>query len=156
MSCEITNFGGVFSVSTTTVGCDDLDLAGFEALSFTDVPNMGNHGDTGISQNLVSYSTWDRNVARKGKGEADAQNPDLEFLDIASAGMDIMLSAAAVNEDENYAFKILWPDGSIEYNRGLVTGPMRMKGQNEDFKRLQFSLGLQQEPVVVEAPSSNP
>lgn len=155
MPCELTNFGGVFSVSTTAVGCDDLELSDFEALSYESVPNMGNHGDTGISQNLVNYSTWDRNVIRKGKGEADAQNPDVEFLDIPSAGLDIMLLAAGVSNTENYAFKVEWADGSIEYNRGLVTGPMRMKGGNEDFKRIQFSLGLQQEAVPVDAPSSS-
>jgi hypothetical protein len=154
MPCEITNFGGTFAISTTTVGCDDLALSDFEALTFVTVPNMGTHGDTGISQNLVSYSTWDRNVIRKGKGEADAQNADVEFLDIASAGMDVMLTAAGVNNPDNYAFRVTWPDGSIEYNRGLVTGPMRLKGANEDFKRVQFSLGMQQEAVVVEAPSS--
>jgi hypothetical protein len=150
-ACEITNSGGVFSISTTEAGCDDLALSDFAALTYALVPNMGTHGDTGISQNLVSYSTWDRNVTRKGKGEADAQSPQVEFLDTESAGMDIMLTAADVDNQTNYAFRIVWPDGSTEYNRGLVTGPMRMKGGNEDFKRVQFTLGLQQPPVILEA-----
>lgn len=154
MSCEVTNFGGSFAISNAPVGCDDLDLSDFASLSYVEVPNMGTHGDTGISQNLVNYSTWDRSVIRKGKGEADAQNPDVEFLDVPSAGMDLMLAAAAVSNGENYAFRVTWTDGSVEYNRGLVTGPLRLKGANEDFKRVQFTLGLQQEPVTVEAPSS--
>lgn len=153
-ACELTNIGGTFAISTVAVGCDDLALSDFETLSYEAVPNMGTHGDTGVNQNLVSYSTWDRQVLRKGKGEADAQNPDVEFLDIPSAGMDILKTAAGVTNDDNYAFRVTWPDGSKEYNRGLVTGPVRMKGNNEDFKRLQFSLGLQQEPVEVETPSS--
>lgn len=154
MSCELTNFGGSFAISTTPVGCDDLDLSDFESLAYEAVPNMGTHGDTGISQNVVSYSTWDRNVIQKGKGEADAQNPDIEFIDKASAGMDIMLAAADVNNTDNYATRVTWADGSVEYNRGIVTGPMRMKGGNEDFKRVQFSLGYNQQPITVEAPSS--
>ena len=146
--CGGTNFGGKFSISTTTQN-DDLNEAAFAALTYTQVPNIGNFGDTGVSQNIVSYSTWDRNVICKGKGEADAGSPDVEFLDVESPGMDLLLTAASVNNQNNYAFKIEWADGQIEYNRGIVTGPTRMKGGNEDFRRISFNLGLQQEPVVV-------
>lgn len=148
MGCGITNYGGVFSISTTAEN-DDLNEAAFAALTYTEVPNLGNFGDTGVSQNIVSYSTWDRNVICKGKGEADAGSPDAEFLDEQSAGMDLMLAAASVNNQNAYAFKIEWADGAVEYNRGVVTGPTRMKGGNEDFRRVSFSLGMNQEPIMV-------
>lgn len=147
---SITNMGATFSVSTT-VQNTDLDAAAFGLLTYTAIGNVGNIGDTGISQNAVSYSTWDRPVLQKGKGEADAGDPTVEFLDASSAGMDLMLAAAAFSDTDNRAFKIEWPDGSIEYNRGLVMGPSRPKGGNEDFKRVVFSLGLQQPPVLVAA-----
>lgn len=150
MAGGITNFGGIFSISTAAAP-DDLDLSGFAALTYTEVPNIGNHGDSGVNQNVVSYSTWDRNVASKGKGEADAGSPTAEFLDIASAGMTLLLAAADVDDASSYAYKILWPDNSIEYNRGIVTGPQRLKGGNEDFKRLQFTFGFSQVPVTVDA-----
>lgn len=151
--CGATNFGGKFYISTTAQN-EDLNQSQFANLTYEEVPNLGTHGDTGVSQNIISYSTWSRNVICKGKGEADAGSPDVEFLDVASAGMDLMLAAASVNNQNNYAFKIEWTDGSIEYNRGLVTGPTLMKGGNEDFKRVSFNLGLQQEPVSVAAVSS--
>jgi hypothetical protein len=147
MADGITNFGGSFSISTTAEN-SDLDLAAFALLTYTPVPNIGSHGDSGVSQNVVSYSTWDRNVTSKGKGEADAGSPAVEFLDVVSAGMTAMLAAADVNEPDSFAFKVLWPDGSIEYNRGIVTGPQRMKGGNEDFKRLTFTLGFSQQPII--------
>lgn len=150
MSDGITNFGGTFAISTTSEN-DDLDLSGFAALEYTTVPNIGSHGDSGVNQNVVNYSTWDRNVIAKGKGEADAGSPTIEFLDIASSGMTLLLAAADVDEADSFAYKIIWPDNSIEYNRGIVTGPLRMKGGNEDFKRLQFTLGFNQVPVVVAA-----
>ena len=145
-----TNFGGTFAISTT-VANTDLTLSGFAGLTYTAVPNIGNHGDSGVSQNVVSYSTWDRNVTNKGKGEADAGSPTVEFLDVASAGMTLLLAAADVDNANSYAFKITWPDGSIEYNRGIVTGPARLKGGNEDFKRLSFNLGFNQVPVTTAA-----
>lgn len=148
----ITNFSATFSISTTAEN-DDLDLSGFEALTYTQVPNVGNMGDTGINQNTVTYSTWDRQVLAKGKGEVDAGSPTIEFQDISNPGIDAMEAAAAASNANNYAFKIEWPDGSAEYNRGLVMGPSRPKGGNEDFKRLVFTLGLQQAAVIVAASS---
>lgn len=151
-SCGITNLGGTFAISTTAQN-DDLDESGFAGLTYTTVPNVGNIGDTGINQNVVSYPTWDRPVLCKGKGQANAGDPTVEVQDIPNAGIDLMETAADFQNTDAYAFKIEWPDGSIEYNRGLVMGPSRPKGANEDFKRLVYQLGLLQAPVIVEAPT---
>ena len=151
-SCGATNFGGTFSISTTATNLD-LTLSEFLGLSYTEIPNLVTSDPTGITQNVVSDSTWDRPVVCKGKGEANAGDPNVEFQDTASAGMDLMVAAAAYDNTNSYAFKFLWADGSEEYNRGLVTGPQRTKGGNEDFKHVIFTLGLQQPPEVVEATS---
>jgi hypothetical protein len=149
--CGLTNNAGTFSVSTTAAN-SVLTESGFEALSYTQVPKMGTHGDTGVTQNGVIYSTWDNPVACKGKGEANAGDPTVEFLDVSSAGMDLMLAYAAVANANSYATKVEWADGSIEYNRGIIMGPTRPKGANQDFKRVIFTLGYNQEPVIVAAP----
>jgi hypothetical protein len=147
----VTNLAGKFWISTSAENAD-LDQSGFDALGYVQVPNLGTHGDTGMDQNVVSYSTWDKTVLQKGKGEANAGDPDVEFLDVTSAGMTAMEAAAVVTVTDSYAFKVEWADGSLEYNRGVVTGPRRPKGANEDFKRVIFKLGLQQAPVLVAAP----
>ena len=152
-SCGATNFGGTFSIATTSSN-DDLSLSEFEGLTYTEVPNLATCDPTGITQNVVSDSTWDRPVVCKGKGEANAGDPNIEFQDTPSAGMDLMEAAAAHDNLNNYAFKFVWADGSEEYDRGIVTGPQRSKGSNEDFKHVTFTLGLQQPPEVVEAPSA--
>lgn len=151
--CGITNIGCTVAISTTTEDTD-LDLSGFEALTYTQLPNIGTVGDTGITQNAVSYPTWDRQVLCKGKGQADAGDPTIEAQDVPSAGLDLFLAAAAFDNANAYAFRFEWPDGSVEYNRGLVMGPQRPKGGNEDFKRVVFTLGLLQPPEVAEGPSS--
>jgi len=151
-SCGATNFGGTFSISTTATNLD-LTLSEFLGLSYTEIPNLVTSDPTGITQNVVSDSTWDRPVVCKGKGEANAGDPNVEFQDTASAGMDLMVAAAAYDNTNSYAFLFTWADGSEEYNRGLVTGPQRTKGGNEDFKHVIFTLGLQQPPEVVEATS---
>lgn len=151
--CGTTNFGGTFAISTT-VQNDDLTLSEFEGLTYEVVPNMITSDPTGVQQNVNSDSTWDRPVVCKGKGEANAGDPNVEFQDAPSPGMDLMVAAAAYDNVNNYAFRFQWVDGSEEYNRGLVTGPQRTKGANEDFKHVTFTLGMQQPPEVVEAPSA--
>ncbi len=147
MADGITNFGGTFEVTAIAANVDVANLAAYQALVYTVVPNVGSFGDTGVSQNVVSYSTWDRNVAAKGKGEADAGSPVVEFLDVSSAGMTIMETNGDVNNSDSFAFRILWPDGTEEFNRGIVTGPVRLKGGNEDFKRVSYTLGFSQVPI---------
>jgi hypothetical protein len=151
-SCGATNFGGQFFIANTASN-DDLTLSEFEGLSYVEIPNLITCDPTGVTQNVVSDSTWDRPVVCKGKGEANAGDPNIEFQDAPSAGRDLLEAAAAYDNLNNYAFKFVWADASEEYNRGLVTGPQRTKGGNEDFKHIIFTLGLQQPPEVVEAPS---
>lgn len=149
-----TNFGGKLYISPSPQN-SDLDLAGFQAISgWIQLPNVGNIDQTGIDQNVVTYPTWDKLVVAKGKGQADAGSPTVECLDVESAGKDAFVAAAAPDNTDNYAIAIEYADGSIEYNRGLVMGPVRLKGANEDFKRLQFVLGLQQAAVEDNVSSS--
>jgi hypothetical protein len=151
-TCGATNFGGKFYIADAAQN-NDLTLSEFLALTWVEVPNLITCDPTGVTQNVVSDSTWDRPVVCKGKGEANAGDPNIEFQDAPSAGMDLMEAAADYANANDFAFKFVWTDGSEEYNRGLVTGPQRTKGGNEDFKHVIFTLGLQQPPEVVEAPS---
>lgn len=148
--CGTTNFGGKFYVSTTPQNAD-LTLSEFEGLTYEQVPGLVTSDPTGVTQNVLSDSVWDRPVVCKGKGEANAGDPNVEFQDVGSAGMDLMNAAAAYDNTDNYAFYYEWTDGSKEYNRGLVTGPQRPKGGNEDFKHVIFTLGLNQPPEILEA-----
>jgi len=150
--CGATNFGGQFFIADAPSNVD-LTLSEFLGLTFVEIPNLVTCDPTGVTQNIVTDSTWDRPVVCKGKGEANAGDPNIEFQDLPSAGMDLFEAAAAFDNTNNYAFKFVWADASEEYDRGLVSGPQRTKGGNEDFKHVIFTLGLQQPPEVVEAPS---
>jgi len=151
--CGISNFGATFSVSTTPQNTD-LTESEFSGLTYTPVPGVITHGDTGVQQNIITQSTWDRPVVCKSKGEANAGDGDISFVDAPSAGMDLLKAYAAHDNTNSYATKVEWADGSIEYNRGLFTGPQNNKGGNEDFKQKTFTFGYVQVPVEVEAPSS--
>lgn len=131
----------------------DLTATEFAALTFVQVKKVGSIGERGINTNVVQYDTLDTLVALKGKGITNAGDPQIEVAeDLTDPGQVAMRAAGAPDVPDTYAFKIERADGSIEYLRGLVTGPNVPGGRNEDFILNTYTLGLNQVPVVVPAP----
>lgn len=139
----------------------DLDQADFEALTWVEVGAVGSRGETGKSTNILTYDTWNTRVIQKAKGITDAGSPELELARIPTdPGQLILRAGGAVGNNNNYAFKEERSDGanggagSVFYNRGMITGPKRPGGRNEDFDLEVFTLALQQEEIVVNAATS--
>ena len=135
----------------------NLTEADYASLSWTLIKGVGNVGETGKSTNVLTYNTWDTEVADKAKGVTDAGSPTFEVArDPFDPGQDILRAAAAVGNNNKYAFKEVRADGpvggtgTILYNRGIVAGPTRPNGGNEDFDLEVFTLGFVQEEIVVE------
>lgn len=151
-----TNSGRKFSICTTPQA-DDLDATEFAALTFVEVGGVGSLGETGSRTNILSYDTWDTAVVQKQKGTTDAGSPELELAnDPSDTGQQALKTAAGTNF--YYAFCVegndkLNPTGtnSKRYYRGLVAGPTRPNGRNEDFDLIVYTLGLVQAEIVVAA-----
>jgi hypothetical protein len=153
-----TNIGGKLYIAAAgaipAAQNTDLDESGFNGISsWVEIPNVGNIGDTGVDQNMVSYPIWGSALAVQLKGSATGAQAEIRVLDVDSNGLNALKAAAAVTNLNNYAFKIEWPDGSIEFNRGVVGAPSYSKGANEDFSEAVFTLALNQEPVFSEVTS---
>lgn len=137
---------------------NNINLAAFEALTWVEVKGVGSHGEAGTTTNILTYDTWGDDVAQKAKGLSDAGSPDIEVArDPDDAGQVILRTAAGTNF--NYAFKIVGNDApnddvgsspTIIYNRGLITGPRRPLGRNEDFDLEIFGTAFQQKEIVVD------
>lgn len=139
----------------------NLTQSEYNALSWVLIGGVGSRGEMGKMTNILNYDTWDDTVIQKAKGLTDAGSPELEVARIPTdAGQIILHTAAAVGNNNNYAFKELRADGavggtgSIFYNRGLVAGPTHPGGRNEDFDIEVFTLAFQQEEIVVNPTSS--
>jgi hypothetical protein len=150
------NAASKFYVSSAAVGNTNLAQGDYEALTWVQVGSVGSRGEMGKITNILTYNTWDTTVAQKAKGVTDAGSAELEVARIPTdAGQIILRAAGAVGNNQNYAFKEVRADGmgsnsgTIIYNRGLVGGPKRPGGRNEDFDLEVFTLALQQEEVVV-------
>jgi hypothetical protein len=151
-TCGQTNVGGTFSISTTAEN-SDLDLSGFEALTYTQVPGLVNHGTVGIQTNMIEDPAWDDTVICSSKGQSTGGAPDLEFRYAESAGLDALEAAGAPDNKNSYAFKVEYPNGRIIYWRGPIGGPEFTLGGPEDNQHVTFAARNNQVPVVVDASS---
>lgn len=128
----------------------DINQAAYEALDWVEITAVGSVGETGLQTNILNYDTWGTAVIQKAKGMTDAGSPEVEVARIPDdPGQTILELGGAVGNVNNYAFKELRNDGTVRYNRGLITGPRWPGGRNEDFDLQVFTLGFQQEPIVV-------
>ena len=139
----------------------ELDQTDYESLDWTEITGIGSLGEMGTATNILNYDTWDTVVSQKAKGVSDAGSPDLEVARIPDdAGQTILRAASVVGNNNNYAIKILRSDGTtptngtVIYTRGLITGPRRPNGRNEDFDLEIFTFALQQQEIVVNPLSS--
>ncbi|GGF24329.1 hypothetical protein GCM10011321_14630 [Youhaiella tibetensis] len=140
----------------TTPQPNVLNQAAFEALAWVEIGNVGAIGESGTQTNVVSYDELATDVTQKGKGISNAGDPTIECARNPTDPGQVALRAAA-KTNFNYAFKFEDKDApdadhtnSIYYNRGLVTGPTRPNGRNEDFILEVFTLALNQREIVVD------
>lgn len=148
-----TNIGATVAIATQSDGttpdpqATDLTASGFGALSYTTVPNVITVGATGVDQNIVSQPLWDKTLSAQQKGAATGAQFELTILDETSDGRTALDAAASITEANNFAFKITYSDGSVEYNRGVVSAPSFPKGGNEDFAQATYTVAANQEPI---------
>lgn len=146
------NSGKQLWISTTPqpAALDEHAATGYPSLTYTQVRGVGSIGETGIQTNPLTYDTMDEDVVDKAKGMTNAGDPEVECKRIAADPGQIALRAAgAITVKQPYAFRIVDQDGTIHYNRGLVMGPRRPGGRNEDFELEVFTLALVQVEIVV-------
>lgn len=149
--------GRKFYVSTTPV-TKGIALVALEALTYEEVPDIGNIGQTGTEENILTYNTMDTIFSDKQKGIANAGDPTLEVAyDPPATGKTLMRAHAETRL--LYAFKSELDDapagvGSTPttfYNVGLVSGPAMPNGGPEDFIVEVYTLPLVQRQITVPA-----
>jgi hypothetical protein len=138
---------------------DDLNQAGFEALTWVQVLNVGSIGEMGLTSNIVSYDELDTEVTQKQKAVSNAGDPPIEVSRNPTDPGQILLRTAGATKF-NYAFKVEDADApssgssnSIFYTRGVVSGPTMPGGKVQDFILERYTLGLNQ-PIITVNPAA--
>jgi len=133
-------------------------IAEFEAISgWTEVGLVESVGEYGDEANPVTFQALGDGRVRKSKGARDAGTLALVCgHDPTDVGQAALIAAEGTNN--NYAFKIILPDGpvgysdTIQYFRGLVMGKRQNVGNNENIVRRNFNIGINTE--IFEDPAS--
>lgn len=148
-----TNIGATISIAVDSTGSvpdpqdTDLDASGFAALTWEEIPRVGQLGETGVDQGINTYETWGELLTAKQKGSAQGMDADLRVLNIVSNGLTALQAAAEIDNQNNYAFRVEYAGGDVEYLRGLVVGARFSKGNNNAFREFICTLALNQAPV---------
>ena len=109
--------GGFMSVSAALPAT--FDDTGYEALTWTEVGELGEIPDHGPAHATVTFTRLKDGIVNKYHGELNFGSISVPMAyDPADAGQTI-LKAARKSKDE-IAFKIEYSDGAIEYTGGKV------------------------------------
>lgn len=109
--------GATFSLSAAQPAT--YTEAGYEALTWTEVGEVTNLGETGREYNQVTHQPLKTRGIVKLKGSFNAGSFELQFAYDSDDAGQILLRAASV-DDDNYSCKILYQDGSARYFQGQV------------------------------------
>lgn len=141
--------------STPAPQSSDLNQGQYEALNWKEISNVGSIGEAGTNTNVLTYDELATDVSQKQKGISNAGDPVIECARNPTDGGQIAMRAAALTK-YIYAFKFEDADkpsddytNTVIYNRGIVAGPVRPNGRNEDFILENFTIGCIQKEIVV-------
>ena len=126
----------------------------FSALTpYVAVGRVESFGDYGDEQAAVTFNSVGSGRIEKAKGSSDAGTLALTVgYDPADAGQ-IALEAAQASI-QNFAFKVTYPDKSVQYFRGLVMSKRRNIGTADNVIKRTFSIGINSAIVDVAAPTT--
>ena len=148
MSCPaITNKGGKLSISRFPVACE-LTLSELALLDYAVVPGVGSIGDTGIEQDITSYSTVNAGISPQSKAAAVGKAWDVEMIESQSAARDVFETASAVANKDTYATRIEWPDGAVEFSIVQVSSPTYVKGAPSGVRIVRYTMIPSFIPIV--------
>lgn len=137
-----------------TPQANDLILDDYENLTWVEVKHVGSTGQTGADTNIVNYDDLATDVSQKQKAIVNAGDPEIECSqDRTDAGQNLLNIAARTKlyyaiKFEDLDAPTIYHTDTCYYMRGLVTGPTRPNGRNEDFNLQVYKFGLIQLEIV--------
>lgn len=117
------------------------NVAGYGALTFTNIGNIEDGGEHGREYAEVTFNPIDTRSTRKFKGSFNEGNKTLSIgYNSDDAGMVILKTA--LNSDNNYAFEVKYPDGDIDYFVAKVMTLTKATGGVDSIRMASVTLAI--------------
>lgn len=134
------------TVAGTTVGVSAVlpatyTVAGYAALTFTNIGNIEDGGEHGREYAEVTFNPIDTRGTQKFKGSFNEGSKTLSIgYNSDDAGMIVLKTA--LNSDNDYAFKVAYPDGDIDYFIAKVMTVTKATGGVDSIRTASVTLAL--------------
>ena len=118
-----------------------FNVAGYTALTFTSIGSIEDGGEHGRTYNEVTFNPIDTRGIRKFKGSFNEGNKTLSIgYNSDDAGM--ILLKTALNSDNDYSFKVAYPDGDIDYFQAKVMTLTKATGGVDSIRMASVELSI--------------
>lgn len=131
--------GTLISISAGTPAT--FNVAGYTALTYTNIGSIEDGGEHGRTYNEVTFNPIDTRGTQKFKGSFNEGNKTLSIgYNSDDAGM--ILLKTALNSDNDYSFKVTYPDGDIDYFQAKVMTLTKATGGVDSIRMASVELSI--------------
>lgn len=117
------------------------DVAGYAALTYTNVGNIEDAGEHGRVYAEVTFNPIAERGTQKFKGSFNEGNKTLSIgYDSDDAGM--ILLKTALNSDNDYAFEVEYPNGDIDYFQAKVMSLVKQASTVDTIRMVSVELSI--------------
>lgn len=129
----------------------DFVESDFDAITFVEVDGWQLMGDLGEEPTIINTSLINRGRDLAQKGTRQVVNMENRFAIFPDDPGQLALYAAE-GTDDNYACKIVFPDGRVRLFIGLVASAREIGGEANTITMLQANIARNSNVVRVDAP----
>lgn len=126
----------------------DFVEADFNGQSWVEVDGWQQMGDLGEEPNIITTSLINRNRDKAQKGTRQVVTMENRFT-IFSTDAGQLACIAAEADDDNYAFKVVFPSGASRLFIGIVTSAREVGGEANSPRMLQVNIARNSNIVKV-------
>lgn len=131
--------GTIISVSAVLPATNNI--AGYTALTFTPIGNIEDGGEHGREYAEVTFNPIDTRGTQKYKGSFNEGSKTLSIgYNSDDAGMIILKTA--LTSDNDYSFKVAYPNGDIDFFRAKVMTLTKATGSVDSIFMASVTLAI--------------
>jgi hypothetical protein len=128
-------------VSISAAAPATFDVAGYAALTFTEIGSIEDGGEHGRAYAEVTFNPIASRGTQKFKGSFNEGNKTLS-IGYNSDDVGMVLLKTALDDDADYSFEVEYPDGDIDYFQAKVMSLVKATGGVDTIRMATVELAI--------------